>query len=79
MVSSGLRIGSRASEKPLRRIYWISPIQTDTRASSAAYGIDLDALDVGRADLRERTLETERLRLELHPVLEVLERLQGKV
>ena len=37
--------------------------------------VDLDALDVGRTDLRERPLETERLRLELHPVLQVLERL----
>ena len=36
MVSRGFRIGSRASPKPLRRIHWISPIQTDTRASSAA-------------------------------------------
>ena len=36
MVSSGFRIGSRASEKPLRRIHWISPIHTETRASSAA-------------------------------------------
>ena len=35
-VSSGFRIGSRASPKPLRRIHWISPIQADTRASSAA-------------------------------------------
>ena len=36
MVSRGFRIGSRASPKLLRRIHWISPIQTDTRASSAA-------------------------------------------
>ena len=36
MVSSGSRIGSAALLKPLRRIHWISPIHTETRASSAA-------------------------------------------
>ena len=36
IVSSGFRIGLRASAKPLRRIHWISPTQTDTRASSVA-------------------------------------------
>ena len=36
MVSRGFRIGSRDSLNPLRRIHWISPIHTDTRASSAA-------------------------------------------
>ena len=36
MAWSGFRTGSRASAKPLRRIHWISPIQTETRASSAA-------------------------------------------
>jgi hypothetical protein len=36
IVSSGRRIGFFAASKPLRRIHWISPIQTDTRASSAA-------------------------------------------
>ena len=39
IVSSGFRIGSRASAKPLRRIHWISPIRTDTPASSAACGL----------------------------------------
>ena len=42
-------------------------------------GIDLDALDVGRADLRKRALQAQRLRLELHAMLEVLERLQREV
>ena len=36
MVSSGVKMGSRAPGKPLRRIHWISPIHTDTRANSAA-------------------------------------------
>ena len=39
IVESGLRIGWRPMSNPLRRIHWISPIQTDTRASSAAYGL----------------------------------------
>ena len=37
------------------------------------------SIDVGRTDLRKRALETQRLRLELHPMLEVLERLQREV
>ena len=36
IVSSGSRMGFREPGNPLRRIHWISPIQTDTRASSAA-------------------------------------------
>ena len=47
-----------------------------TRASLRRVGVELDALDVGRTDLRERALEAQRLGLELHLVLQVLERLQ---
>ena len=36
IVSNGSRIGSRAPANPFLRIHWISPIHTDTRASSAA-------------------------------------------
>ena len=43
-------------------------------------GVELDPLDVGRADFRERPLEApQRLGLELDAVLEVLERLQRQV
>ena len=42
-------------------------------------GVDLDALDVGWADLWERALEAERFRLELHPVLQVLQRLESEI
>ena len=40
-------------------------------------GVDLDPVDVGRADLWKRSLEVQRLGLELDAVLEVLECLQG--
>ena len=36
IVSKGSRIGSREPGNPFLRIHWISPIHTDTRASSAA-------------------------------------------
>ena len=36
IVSNGSRIGSREPGNPFLRIHWISPIYTDTRASSAA-------------------------------------------
>ena len=39
MVFSGFRIGSRDPLNPLRRIHWISPIHTETRASSAAQAL----------------------------------------
>jgi hypothetical protein len=36
IVSSGRKIGFLAASNPFRRIHWISPIHTDTRANSAA-------------------------------------------
>ena len=79
MVSSGFRIGLPASANPLRRIHWISPTQTETRASSAAYGLTSIPLTLAGPTSGKRPLEAQGLRLELHPVLEVLERLQREV
>lgn len=80
MVSRGSRTGSRAPEKPLRRIHWISPIQIETRASSAAYGLISMPLTLAGSTPGKLALKApESLRLQLHPVFEVLQGMKGQV
>ena len=67
------------SAKPLRRIHWTSPIHTDTRASSAAYGLISMPLTLAGPTSGKARLQAERLGRELDAVLEVLECLQGEI
>ena len=57
----------------------ISPTHTDTRASSAALGLSSMPLTLAGPTSGNARWKPQRLGLELHPVLEVLERLQRQV
>ena len=52
MVSSGSRMGLRDSLNPLRRIHWISPIHTETRASSESRHFAMNSPGVMAPGLR---------------------------
>ena len=78
MVSSGFRIGLRDASKPCSRIHWISPIHTETRASSAANGLISMPLTHSGPTGKPRG-KAHLLALDVDAVLDVLELLQRQV